>query len=219
MKAADEWPAFEERISYHFVTGPKGMSAAKQGAVAMVILRGELLEAAYVYYASGRKFTASESVAEARRQLKDYFANEDPLCAGEEPVALHPADLERKLTRVFDPWTSEEATCHALLKARGLSVNDIARLLQRLPGAGLTPPEPMVEMPEVPEEAAVHLLGAEITCDACSHYARLTYGMMARAARLLEVSVLSLDRQALAQVVQQFRCRKCGMKVGSVKEL
>lgn len=213
MKTAGEWGAYEERINLKLVTGPEGAAVAKKGTLVLVILRGETLEVAYVFYPPGRRFTVAESVEEARRQLRDFFAEDANRYA--EPLALCDEDVERHFKRVFEPWTREEAVCLLALKARGLKARELVRHFERAPGAALLPPEDRLAQPEVPDVAVVHLVGARVRCGYCSHAASLRYKTLAHAAKVAGTPLLDMSREALDQTLRLFKCLQCKMKGGA----
>jgi hypothetical protein len=211
LEESGEWRTEEGRFACFTDHEPRGRGAAGDApvrALVMFILRGESPQGIYVYLTIKPTALRRHIVEEIQHQIRQHFQSDEQY---DWPPAFGLTEFREKFPRTFSDWTSDEEFCYAVLKAEGKSREALAGIFHRAPGAALVPPNEM-SPPQVGPDAAVRLLGAEVSCANCYHSPPLTYAVLAHAAKNVGMELTAFSKTALSAALSQFRCKRCGSK-------
>jgi hypothetical protein len=215
LKAAGEWVAHEDTVSYFADYEPK--DAARGSSVRVIIiliLRGESPEGIYVYFELKRQSTRAH-VEEVKRQIRAYF--QDDAHRYEWPVAFTILEIRQNFQRTYEDWSPEEEVCYAAQVAKGKERSQLAEIFERLPGAAITPMRGVETLPNITADCAASLLGAELRCGSCGHSTLLQYGILQRLVQNTTTGILNLSKDLLLATVSRLVCKRCRAREAKIK--
>jgi hypothetical protein len=215
LKAAGEWVAHEDTVSYFADYEPKDAARGSSVRVIIVlILRGESPEGIYVNFELKRQSTRAH-VEEVKRQIRAYFQDDDHRY--EWPVAFTIHEIRQNFQRTYEDWSPEEEVCYAAQVAKGKERAQLAEIFERVPGAAITPMRGVETVTNIAADCAANLLGAELRCGSCGHSTVLHYGILQMVAKKNTISILSLSKDSLLATVSRLVCKLCHAREAKIK--
>lgn len=215
LKAAGEWVAHEDTVSYFADYEPKDAERGSSVRVIIVlILRGESPEGIYVNFELKRQSTRAH-VEEVKRQIRAYFQDDDHRY--EWPVAFTIHEIRQNFQRTYEDWSPEEEVCYAAHVAEGKARTQLAEIFERLPSAAITPMRGVETSPNITVDCAASLLGAELRCGSCGHSTMLQYSLLQRATKNTSTSILNFSKDSLLAIISRLVCKRCRAREAKIK--